>query len=288
VDSPLATKMKLSTLWSSPAFHLSLHLLGFSVQAASLVDSRLHRAQEKLNAVSALQTASLPIANTGTALHPVNLWLEKEAQNATYALLRFLTERSANATGNGTVAKESPAEAATKKQGFVGDCTRSVQRTVDMVVRAYTEDQLHQALRQECALDAQFESIDAGFRSQTACERFAAKLVAARAEESKTGSQNGYAAFCQDYWDHKTGQPIGRIEQEPEPTPEKEEVLVAMPAWKWLLLILLLILGFCLCGYFLFIRTEKKDPKERPQPKAATGPLPEGEGVDGEKWEAEY
>jgi len=35
-------------------------------------------------------------------------------------------------------------------------------------------------------------------RSQEACERFAAKLVAARAEEQKTGSQNGYAAFCQE------------------------------------------------------------------------------------------
>lgn len=285
--------MKSSIVWANPALHLGFHLLGLSVQAASLVDSRLHRAQEKLIAVSAPLTAwekLTQVSSTETALHPVNFVLEKEAQNATYALLRFLTERLDVPNNRPAADKQigfdhgialSPAEVATNKQGFVADCTSSVQRTVNMVVRAYTEDQLHQALRQECALDAQFESIDAGFRSKEACDRFAAKLVAARAQEQETGSLRGYSAFCQDYWEHKTGERMGRIEQVSTTLSlEKEEE--SMPAWQWLLLVLLIVLGFCLCGYFLFFRMDKK-PKKAVPTGDTTGDLPQGEN-----WEAEY
>lgn len=203
------------------------------------------------------------------------------------ALLRFLdasalarngsSSEAASASENSSAAAApAPAPAAAEPappaaapqqpyEQFRVDCLAHVHQLVDNIDRSYTDVQMENVLKHECAMESEFPAAkEDGFHTEAACHEFAELLTKARHEELATGSQEGYEEFCQKYYEHRNAHPIGtptakplyvsevRVEKpEPTTTTTTETTTTAAPKEEesissklWLLLLVTVVLVF--------------------------------------------
>uniref|UniRef100_A0A7S4USN1 Uncharacterized protein n=1 Tax=Alexandrium monilatum TaxID=311494 RepID=A0A7S4USN1_9DINO len=90
-------------------------------------------------------------------------------------------------------------------EDFLPACMSHVKKVVQGIDRSYTDLQLQTVLEHECSRDEQFMTVESGLKEREVCMEFAEQLASARMKELDSGSTEGYAAFCQDYYKHKGG-----------------------------------------------------------------------------------
>lgn len=89
---------------------------------------------------------------------------------------------------------------------FMPACGSHVRKVVTSVDHSYSDEQLRTVLEHQCRLDKAFDHVaEDGFKHHDACVEFARQLSDARHEELSTGSSQGYAAFCADFFVHRGG-----------------------------------------------------------------------------------
>lgn len=164
-----------------------------------------HTALAKANGTAPAKSTVLANASAAIAL-------TSEGHQALKALLADLAAEGAFGVARARFVP--PSNALTEgKMAFLPKCGEHVTKLVKMIDASYTDTHLEHMLLQECTLEEeQPGQVDTAFNSGEACRDFAGRLAAARMEELKSGSQAGYAAFCEDYYAHS------HPTQEPPPT----------------------------------------------------------------------
>merc|ERR1719311_342557 len=90
---------------------------------------------------------------------------------------------------------------------FKPRCLEHVDNVMNMLDRAYTDEQVETVLTHQCIKAEEFPSASAtGFQKETDCKRFAKALADARMEEVMNGSEKGYEDFCREYYLYRGGQ----------------------------------------------------------------------------------